>query len=230
MLFKPNFSRPFEVHTDASKIAIGAVLIQRADDNIPCPMMYFSRKMKEAETRYSAIDAEALAVVEAVRTFDPYLYGRHFTIYTDHQPLTYAFSRRTKSPRMSRWAHELTFYDYDIKYKLGAHDYVPDLLSRAAADNEDSPQPEDMDVMPAKGFMPAENVKHAEDVMPAEDGMPMPPGDSSGNATPLDTQDVRRAQREDPTWSPLYDFLAERAPPPQRTPLPLDDFEMRVAL
>lgn len=112
------------------------MLIQRDDSDYPRPVAYFSRKLKGPETRYSTIDAEALAVVEAVRNFDPYLYAKHFTIYTDHQPLVYTFSRRTKSTRMSRWAHELMFYDYNIRYKLGAHNHVPDILSRAFVEED----------------------------------------------------------------------------------------------
>ncbi|XP_037777067.1 uncharacterized protein LOC119574050 [Penaeus monodon] len=63
VLRQPDFSKEFELHTDASHEAPGA------------------------ETRYPAIDLEALAVVEGVRTFDSYLYGRRFTVYTDHRPL-----------------------------------------------------------------------------------------------------------------------------------------------
>jgi len=73
---------------------------------------------------------EALAVVEAVRTFDSYLYGRRFVIVTDHRPLVHVFSQRTKSLRMTRWSHELSFYNYKLIYKPGASHYVPDLLSR----------------------------------------------------------------------------------------------------
>ena len=92
-----------------------------------------------AESRYPAIDLEALSVVEGVRIFDSYLYGRHFTIYTDHRPLVHVFSRKTKSPRMTRYAHDLSFYHFNIRYKEGPTNYVPDLLSRHVAILEDAP-------------------------------------------------------------------------------------------
>jgi len=131
----PDFERHFEIHTDASAQALGAVLLQRSDDGELQAVSYWSRTLKDTESRYPAIDLEALAVVEAVRVFDPYVYGRPFTIHTDHRPLTYVFSHKTKSPRMSRFAHELRFYDFKLVYKPGPANYVPDLLSRPFTDS-----------------------------------------------------------------------------------------------
>lgn len=64
----PNFSEPFEVHTDTSIQALGGVLIQRSSDGVPHAVAYWSRVLKEAETRYSVIDLEVLALVEAGRS------------------------------------------------------------------------------------------------------------------------------------------------------------------
>jgi len=73
VLAKPDFEKNFELHTDASQVAIGACLMQTDDQNELHPIAYFSRKLRGAETRYSATDLEALAVVESVRHFDAYL-------------------------------------------------------------------------------------------------------------------------------------------------------------
>lgn len=91
-LRKPDYNRPFELHTDTSSVAIGACLMQRGEKGLSSVVSYFSRKLKGPETRYSATDSEALAVVEVVRHFDPYLYGREFNIFTDHRPLTFVFT------------------------------------------------------------------------------------------------------------------------------------------
>ena len=129
----PDYDRPFEIHTDASKLALGAVLLQRDNKGNPFAVAYYSRKFQQAESNYPPIDQEALAVVEGVRVFDPYVYGKKFKIFTDHRPLTYVFSRKTKSPRMSRYSHDLSYYDYQLIYKKGSQNNVPDLLSRAVA-------------------------------------------------------------------------------------------------
>lgn len=89
---------------------------------------YYSRKSLDAETRYPVIDIEALAIVERVKVFDSYLYGRHF-MYTDHHPLVYVFSRTIKSPRMTWFAHDLPFYNFTMRYKEGPTNFISDLLS-----------------------------------------------------------------------------------------------------
>jgi len=140
-LIQPNFEKPFELHTDASGTAIGACLMQLDKVGELHPVAYFSRKLRDAETRYPTIDLEALAVVESTRHYHPYLYGRRFRIFTDHRPLVSVFRKPTASVRMTRWAHELTFYDFELLYKPGRVHHVPDLLSRqiAAIADLDSP-------------------------------------------------------------------------------------------
>jgi len=127
VLCLPKFNKPFEVHCDASTQALGGVLLQHDSAGVPHAVAYWSRTLKDAETRYAVIDLEALAVVEAVRAFDPYVYGRWFEVRTDHQPLVEVFSRRTKSTRLSWYAYELGGYDFLLKYKTGAGNHVPDL-------------------------------------------------------------------------------------------------------
>lgn len=132
VLRRPKFNTPFEIHTDSSNVAVGACLMQRIESQ-PHAVAYFSRKLKGPEVRYSATDTEALAVVEGVRAFNVYVYGRSFEVFTDHRLLTYIFKRPTKSARMSRWSHEIASYDCKVTYKPGAAHHVPDLLSRAVA-------------------------------------------------------------------------------------------------
>lgn len=62
----------------------------------PCAVAYYSLKLRGSEIRYSVTDLEALAIMESMRHFDVYMYGKSFTIITDYRPLTYIFTRRTK--------------------------------------------------------------------------------------------------------------------------------------
>ncbi len=80
--------QPFVVTTDASNSHLGGVLSQTQSDGEAKPLGYFSKKLNSTESRYSAKDKEALAVVLACRHFHLYLWGTKFTILTDHQPLT----------------------------------------------------------------------------------------------------------------------------------------------
>ena len=76
-----------------------------------------------------------LGIVKATRFFHHYLWGKKFVIFTDHQPLTTIFKKKTHSPRMSRYMLEMRDYNFDIIYRKGAVNYVPDALSRPNSKN-----------------------------------------------------------------------------------------------
>lgn len=78
----PNFNKPFQLITDASNNALGAVLQQDKH-----PICYASRTLNDHEKNYAAIEKELLAIVWATSYFRPYIYGNKFEILSDHQPL-----------------------------------------------------------------------------------------------------------------------------------------------
>lgn len=78
------FSNEFNVTTDASGYAIEAVLSQGPKD---LPIAYCSRLLNTAEKKYSAMERELLAIVNALHYFRPYLQGREFTLVTVYRPL-----------------------------------------------------------------------------------------------------------------------------------------------
>jgi len=78
--------------TDASETVIGAVIEQRNKEGTK-PLAFLSKKLKDAQKRYSPYDRELLAIYTAIKHFRHMLEGRHFTIYTDHKPLIYAFNK-----------------------------------------------------------------------------------------------------------------------------------------
>ena len=83
----PCFEQPFILATDASEFAVGSVLSQKIK-GVERVISYWSCQLNKAERNYSTVEREALAVVAAVKEFYPYLYGRTFTLFTDHNPLT----------------------------------------------------------------------------------------------------------------------------------------------
>ena len=68
ILAHPQLDQPFELETDASGYAIGAVLLQQKEDNKRHPVGYYSATLNAAERNYDVYDLELLAVVKALRT------------------------------------------------------------------------------------------------------------------------------------------------------------------
>ncbi|KAM0002561.1 putative nucleotidyltransferase, Ribonuclease H [Helianthus debilis subsp. tardiflorus] len=121
----PNFARPFDVTTDASSVAIGAVLSQ--NDR---PIAFFSKKMCPRMQAASAYVRELYAITEAVKKWRQYLLGRKFNIFTDQRSLKHLLSQVVQTPEQYRWATKLLGYDFEIFYKPGKDNRVADALSR----------------------------------------------------------------------------------------------------
>ena len=125
----PDFTEPFVLTTDASNVALGAVLSQSSPPN-DHPVAYASRTLNETEQKYSTIEKELLAIVWACKYFRPYLYGRKFQIYTDHRPLVWLFNLKEPNSKLVRWRLKLEEFDYTIIYKSGRQNTNADALSR----------------------------------------------------------------------------------------------------
>ncbi|KAM2418624.1 hypothetical protein ACFX1W_025288 [Malus domestica] len=121
----PDLSKPFELHTDASDFAIGGVLMQEGH-----PIAYESRKLNNAEKRYTTHEKEMTAIVHCLRVWRHYLLGTPFVIKTDNVATSYFQTQQKLTPKQARWQEFLAEFDYKLEYKQGKENVVADALSR----------------------------------------------------------------------------------------------------
>lgn len=137
LLVYPQSGAVYSLTTDASNLAVGAVLQQKNGKEWE-PLAFFSKKLNPSQTRWSTFDRELLAIYLAVKHFRYFIEGQEFCIYTDHNPLTKAMSSRTeKDPRQSRHMNYISQFTTDIRYVKGSDNVIADTLSRVESDSID---------------------------------------------------------------------------------------------
>ncbi|CAI7802329.1 unnamed protein product [Closterium sp. NIES-54] len=123
-------SRPYFIWTDASDVAVGAILCQYHGHGMQ-PLAFESRKLQPAERNYATHDRELLAIVHAIKTWRCYVELQPVTVYTDHRPLQHLKTQPVLSRRQARWAEFLEQFvpSLQIIYRPGKLNPA-DVLSR----------------------------------------------------------------------------------------------------
>ena len=177
MLAFPDFNKKFVIYTDASKYQLGGVITQ---DNKP--LAFYSRKLKEAQTRYTTTERELLSIVETLKEFRNILLGHNIEVFTDHKNLIYD---DLKTERVLRWRLLMEEFGVKITYIKGVENIVADVLSRYPTSND--PESEH----------PAPNSSEMSELFAAND---LP-----ATAFPLSFQILGTAQQQDPSTQTLVD-------------------------
>ena len=134
----PRANRPFALMVDAAlgddqnPGGLGAILTQINEKKEHCVIAYASRKLSAHEKNYTPFLLEMQACVWGIDHFSNYLRGRHFSLYTDHKPLTSLGKVHTRT--LNRLQEIMNQYDFEIIYKKGV-EMPADYLSRHAIDS-----------------------------------------------------------------------------------------------
>ena len=105
---------------------------------------YNSKLFNPQQIKYSITEKECLALVYAVKKYRHYIYGSHFTVYTDHNPLQFLMKIKNPNGRLTRWSMLLMEYDFTVAYKPGKKHQNADTLSRYP---NDPPDDEDEEIV-----------------------------------------------------------------------------------
>lgn len=120
----------FILTTDGSGTGIGTVLSQKQDGK-EIVLGYGSVSFSEAQRKYNTTERELAALRYGVRHFKPYIYGRKFTIRTDHQAILYLEQMKMVDSRLMRTYEDLQVGEFTIEYIPGIENVIADTLSRA---------------------------------------------------------------------------------------------------
>ncbi|UYV80805.1 K02A2.6-like, partial [Cordylochernes scorpioides] len=132
-LFCPKL--PTVITTDASHSGIGCVVSQLSEKGEERIVACASRTLSDAERKYSIVEKEALACVWACEKFRRWVWGLKFTLKTDQSSLTTLLTTKGNyraGLRIARWSARLMNFDYNIEYKKGRDNVLPDYLSRSS--------------------------------------------------------------------------------------------------
>ena len=100
-------------------------------------------KLNTAQRNYSTFSRELLAIYLSIRHFRHLPEGRDFTVFTDHDPLTYALHVNTEkyTPRDTQQLDYISQFTSDIRYIKGSDNIMADTLSRSTIQSIDSENP-----------------------------------------------------------------------------------------
>jgi hypothetical protein len=103
--------------------------LSQVQNELERPVAYASRQLNKPEQAYSASEAELIALVWAAKHFRCYLYGRRFTVRTDHAALTYLKTFSNTNAKLMRWSLRLTKLDFTVEHRAGTEILHADALS-----------------------------------------------------------------------------------------------------
>ena len=121
LLLYGNFSIPFVVHMDASKVQLGAIVCQHNK-----PIAFYSRRLNPAQFNYTTTEREPLLIVETLKELRNILLGQQINVCTDHDNLIH---QSFNAERVMRWRLTLEEVSPELIYIKGSKNIVADALS-----------------------------------------------------------------------------------------------------
>ena len=138
ILISPNPNLPFHIFSDASKKSVGFVLMQKKNGRLH-PIAFGSKILDKHQQNWSITCLEAYALVQGVFHFQFYIEGNKVILHTDHSALTYIAKQHLTDTKVARWLQTLINFDIQIIYEKASNNTVADVLSRNVEENNAIP-------------------------------------------------------------------------------------------
>ena len=129
ILAHPDFSKLFVMHTDASHYQLGRVISQEGK-----PIAFYSRKLNDAQTRYTTTERELLGDMETLKAYQNILFGYKLIAHADHKNMVH---KTFNTKRVMRWRLLIEEFGPDLRYIKGKNNIIADVLSRMKIQEED---------------------------------------------------------------------------------------------
>jgi hypothetical protein len=172
VLMHPKPEEPYYLETDASGVALGAILSQKGEDDRMHPIAFLSESFTPPQRNYDTHDKELLAIICSFEHWRLYLEGTliPITVYTDHRNLQSWSTSQIWNKRHARWHITLSSFNYEIHYRPGKMSTKPDALSRRH-DYTDEPEVPQVMVDKVKfiGFKVEITAKVMQDIREAQE-------------------------------------------------------------
>jgi hypothetical protein len=168
VLLMPNQSKPFQIESDASKVATGMVLTQLNSNGDRHPVAFLSKTFSETKRKYEIYDRELLGIFRALKEWRHYIQGSGHTtiVYSDHKNLTYFRTAQKLNDWQARWLLYLSGFDLKLIHLPGMKMVQSDALSRQPDYGTDEQmEEEDKVVLPDNLFINLFNTELQEQIL-----------------------------------------------------------------
>ena len=147
MFYYSDQNSTFEVHTDASKHGVRAMLAQMRGGHLH-PVKFASRSFTSTESCWPTTHQELFAIKWGLKHFRPYVLGRKLKVVTDHVNLKFLTSISPQQSKLARWCLSMAEFDFVIEHRPCIEQAVPNTLRQAPL-SEPSPVGDKLILPPA---------------------------------------------------------------------------------
>jgi hypothetical protein len=106
--------RPFNLYLSVIEDALGSMLAQEDEDKQEHAIYYLSKRLKDYETRYMAVEKSCYALVWAMQKLRHILLGHQVLVVVKMDPLKYLFEKPSLTGKLSRWL--ILLVEFDLTY------------------------------------------------------------------------------------------------------------------